>query len=74
MNDDYGLLFAQPSFLEGLSRSIDIGDTLTEYNRSESGQAADRSALRSDWEAVGRDMRTAIEEFRHTHAVAPNNS
>lgn len=73
MNDECGLLFAEPSLLEGLARSIDIGDTLTEYNRSESGQAADRRALRSDWEAVGHDMRNAMEEFRREHAAALDN-
>ena len=73
MNDEYGLLFAQPSFLEGLARSLDLGDTLTEYNRSESGHAADRRALRSDWDAIGRDMRNAMEEFRSTHAAALGN-
>ncbi|MDQ2686767.1 MAG: hypothetical protein M3Y28_02760 [Armatimonadota bacterium] len=48
MNDQFGLLYAAPSFLEGLARSIDIGDTLTEYNYSETGQAADQRALRAD--------------------------
>lgn len=37
MNDQFGLLYATPSFLEGVARAIDIGDTLTEYNYSEAG-------------------------------------
>ena len=64
MNEQFGLLYAAPSFLEGLARSIDIGDTLTEYNTSESGAEADTRALRSDWKAVGDDLRQAIAQYR----------
>jgi len=63
MNDQFGLLYATPSFLEGIARSIDIGDTLTEYNGSESGAAADLRALRSDWIAIGNDLRQAMSQF-----------
>lgn len=64
MNEQFGLLYATPSFLEGLARSIDIGDTLTEYNTSESGAEADARALGSDWKAVGDDLRAAIAQYR----------
>lgn len=73
MNDDFGLLFAQPSFLEGLARAVDIGDTLTVYNNSESGAEADRHALRSDWQAVGQDLKQAMAEFRRAHLLPQSN-
>ncbi len=63
MNEQFGLLYAAPSFLEGIARSIDIGDTLTEYNTSGSGSAADLEALRADWKAIGNDLRQAMSQF-----------
>ncbi len=54
------LLYALPSFWEGIARVWDIGGTLDEYNRSLTPQQADRLALRSDWIAVGEDLRAAL--------------
>jgi hypothetical protein len=54
------LLFAQPSFLEGLARVTDIGATLEEYNTSPSGELADMHAIRSDWRQVGEDLSAAF--------------
>ena len=53
-------LFARPSFVEGIARVLDMGDTLTEFNQSLHGSQADRIALASDWMAVGCDIRDAI--------------
>ena len=64
MNEQFGLLYAIPSFAEGVARALDIGDTLTEYNYSETEDVADARALRSDWRAVGDDMRQAVIQFR----------
>ncbi len=64
MNEQCGLLYATPSFLEGIARVMDIGDTLTEYNTSENGAEADARALGSDWKAVGDDLRAAIAQYR----------
>ena len=64
MNERFGLLYATPSFLEGVARVIDIGDTLTEYNGSENGVEGDVRALRSDWQAVGDDLRRAMAQYR----------
>ena len=55
------LLFARPSFLEGMARILDMGGTLTEFNRSPDGEAADSLAIASDWYAVGQDLRNAID-------------
>ena len=54
------LLFARPSFLEGVARLLDFGGTLNEYNRSDMPEDADLVALRSDWEALGEDYRSAL--------------
>lgn len=55
-----GRLFARPSFWEGYARGIDFGGTLTEYNRSATGEEADTEAISSDWLAVGDSISTAM--------------
>lgn len=54
------LLYAQPSFLEGMARVTDLGGTLEEYNTSPSGELADMHAIRSDWRQVGEDLAEAF--------------
>lgn len=61
MNDRTGFLYARPSFIEGVARLMDVGGTLNEYNRSASDEQADARALRSDWYAVGDDLRAGIK-------------
>jgi hypothetical protein len=60
MGDYTDLLYAQPSFAEGVARLVDFGNTLTEYNESPSGPEADAKAIRADWYAVGADLRGAM--------------
>ncbi|HUY78541.1 MAG TPA: hypothetical protein VMV29_17350 [Ktedonobacterales bacterium] len=58
------LLFARPSFLEGVARLFDFGGTLDTYN--DEGLTADEanaSALASDWRAIGQDMCLAMREW-----------
>ncbi len=62
-------LFANPSILEGMSRVLDIGATLNEYNVSLSPEEADCAAIRSDWEAVASDIRSAMEKQRERLAA-----
>jgi len=57
-----GILFARPSFLEGFARIFDLGGTLNQYSESRSPQEADIRAIRSDWSAVGDDLRAAMAE------------
>ncbi len=57
-------LFAEPSFLEGMARIWDFGNSLNVYNESRTGREADDTALWMDWNMVGLDMREAIERFR----------
>jgi hypothetical protein len=57
-------LFARPSFVEGVSRIVDVAGTLNEYNRSESGEMADYLALFADWRLIGMDIQRAMLEAR----------
>ena len=63
MNENFGLLFATPSFLEGMARVLDIGGTFTQYNTFTDAREADFFALRSDWRAIGEDFDTVLAEF-----------
>ena len=64
MSDFTSILFARPSFIEGVARCLDVGNTLTNYNASESGQLADLRALTADWSAIGFDFHVAIERVK----------
>ena len=55
-----GFLFARPTFWEGVSRIMDLGGTLQEYNTSQSDPEADTRALRADWYAIGEDLKAAV--------------
>jgi len=63
MNENFGLLYATPSFLEGFARVLDIGDTFTTYNTFADAREADFLALRSDWRAIGEDFDTVLAEY-----------
>ncbi len=58
-----GFLFSEPSFIEGFARLIDFGSTLNKYNDSESGKIADNRALKSDWQAIGNDIRIVVSKY-----------
>lgn len=53
-------LFAQPSFLSGMGRVMDLGGVFDDYNTSETEAEAEERGLRSDWLAVGRDIADAM--------------
>ena len=46
-------LFAQPSFLSGAARVLDLGGTFDQYNTDPD---ADSVALASDWLVLGDDL------------------
>lgn len=62
MGDTF-FLFSKPSFLEGLARNLDLGNTLSEYNESVTGEQADAIAIGNDWAAIGLDILTSAERF-----------
>lgn len=56
-------LFSQPSFIEGMARTLDLGDTFDTYNESRDGREADYTALRNDWIMIGEDIKSAIQQY-----------
>ncbi len=66
----FGRLFAEPSFVGGLSSVVDIGATLQAYNGSASEAEADLKALRNDWRAVGDDLRASIQGYEQEQGAA----
>lgn len=68
MGDRSTFLFAVPSLAEGIGRLVDFGDTLTEYNGSDSSEVADARAMRADWAAVGDDLRAALRELQRENS------
>lgn len=55
-------LFAEPSYLSGASRLLDLWGQYDEYNRSLNPAEADRRALAADWIVVGQDLQGAMDE------------
>jgi hypothetical protein len=55
--------FVKPSFVEGISRILDLGITLQKYNTSENESDADSRALKSDWEVIGNDLKSSIKTY-----------
>ncbi len=56
-----GRLFARPSFVEGVSRILDLGATLNVYNQNTTPEEADFEALESDWLSVGDELVSAMQ-------------
>lgn len=61
--NDTTKLFANPSFIQGTASVLDIGGTLQEYNATESEKVADSTAIQSDWQAVGNDIKAGIASY-----------
>jgi hypothetical protein len=61
------MLFGSFGFIEGIGRVMDIGSTMTIYNDSLSPEEADACALGSDWQTVGQDLKTAINDYAKKH-------
>ena len=62
VRSDY--LFERPSFVEGVGRVFDVGGSLSAYNTSPTAAQADARAVFEDWNAVGHDLRVALEQLR----------
>jgi len=58
-----GRLFANPSLVEGISRSFDILGNQDIYNEDLTPEEADANALYSDWASVGDHLILASEEL-----------
>lgn len=62
MNSDF--LFARPSRISGVGRTIDLWGCFEEFNDSPNTEVADERALYSDWRMVGEDLVRAIKQER----------
>ena len=67
--EDGFVLYARPSFLEGISRLIDFTGSLNTYNSSRTPEEADFRAILSDWEAVGFEILNAAKNFEHENEL-----
>jgi hypothetical protein len=56
-------LFARPSWISGVARTLDLWGLFDSYNISPTAKIADVRATLSDWCIVGQDLSTAIDEF-----------
>lgn len=66
---------ARSAFLRGAARVLDLGGALSPRAGKPSGSAADGAALRSDWAAVGNDLRSAMDRVasEDVEATASND-
>ena len=55
-----GRLFANPSFISGFARALDLGATFNAYNTDETPEEADYWSLWNDWYSVGDDLSYAF--------------
>jgi hypothetical protein len=70
MSDYTAVLFARPSFIEGVARTLDLGDTLTEFNTAPTPQQANGMAIAADWAAVGETIQNVMDNFAAEHGLA----
>ncbi len=63
-------LFAQPSFISGAARVLDLWGVLDDYNISATPMEADEKAIASDWLVAGQDIYDAIEQNESELKVA----
>jgi len=60
MGSDF--LFATPSTLSGVARTLDLCGHFDEYNDSPNGEIADWFASLADWRSVGAALVSAIND------------
>lgn len=51
------------SFTDGVASLIDFSENQSRYHIDATEKEADMNALRSDWLAIGSDMKKAIEQY-----------
>lgn len=59
MKSDF--LFATPSLISGIGRTIDLWGSFGDFNDSPTAEVADERGLYSDWRMVGEDLAEAID-------------
>jgi hypothetical protein len=75
--DNHGVrpdfLFAAPSWLSGIARTLDLAGQFDEYNDSPNEDIADARAMFCDWRVVGDTIVEALIRFRGGSAQAPES-
>jgi hypothetical protein len=59
----FRLFGSTPSFIKGVGRVFDFSQSLDSYNTSSTPEQADFDAIKSDWQAVGGDIKDSIEQY-----------
>jgi hypothetical protein len=57
------ILFADPTFLEGMGGMLDFGNSMYEFNSSPTPEHADKTATRCDWKQVYEDLHLSAKKF-----------
>jgi hypothetical protein len=60
-------LFARPSFVDGIGRTIDLFGVLNEYNYSSNDAEADRTALANDVAVLRSDLMESYQGIFFEH-------
>ena len=58
-------LFSIPSFMKGVSRTVNLFGNLDEYNYQDN---ADAHAIKNDWKNVGLDIKSSIKKYATTQS------
>ena len=64
-----GFLYADPSFMSGWARTLDLFGQFDSYNQSLTPAEADAKALAADWIIAGQYIASALEQFEAGEAV-----
>ena len=56
----------KPSFIGGMAKVLDLGNTLSIYDKKIPSQLLDFEALKHDWEKVGEDLYSSINIYERT--------
>ena len=65
-------MFVVPTFFAGMASVLDLGGTLSGINVSDSSKEADELAIKSDWEMVGKDMQSSMDDWELNYATKSN--
>jgi hypothetical protein len=63
-------LFAQPSWLSGVARLLDLSGQLDGYNVTPSPEQADARATYADWKSTGESLQSAFDAERQQQTDA----
>lgn len=56
-------LFNRPAFIGGFTAIVDFEELMKKYHNDETEKIADQNSIASDWQAIGSDIKTAIEGY-----------